>query len=79
MERVLRVEANMHRKCCFFTPKSPPGSAMSQLAGRLGSFGAIGVLGGLKNPGNVYVGIIGSRTIADALIQRFRVFTRRRD
>ncbi len=44
---------------------------MSQLAGQLGSLGAIGALGGLKSPGDVYIGILGSRTIADTLIQRF--------
>ncbi len=44
---------------------------MSQLAGQLGSLGALGGLGGLKSPGDVYIGILGSRTIADALIKRF--------
>ena len=44
---------------------------MSQMAGQLGSLGAIGALGGLKSPGDVYIGILGSRTIADSLIQRF--------
>lgn len=34
----------------FFTPQSPPVSTMNQLAGPP-AFGAIGALGGLKNPG----------------------------
>ncbi len=55
----------------FLPPQSAPGSAMSQLAGQLGSLGAIGALGGLKSPGDVYIGILGSRTIADTLIKRF--------
>lgn len=55
----------------FLPPQSSPGSAMSQLAGQLGSLGALGGLGGLKSPGDVYIGILGSRTIADTLIQRF--------
>lgn len=58
----------------FLPPQSAPGSAMSQLAGQLGSmgsFGALGALGGIKNSGDIYIGILGSRTIADTLIKRF--------
>ena len=44
---------------------------MSQLTSQLGSLGAIGGLAGLKSPGDVYLGILGSRTIADELIERF--------
>jgi uncharacterized protein involved in exopolysaccharide biosynthesis len=55
----------------FLPPQSSPGSAMSQLAGQLGSLGAAGALGGLKSSGDVYIGILGSRTIADTLIKRF--------
>lgn len=52
-------------------PQTSPGGSMMQLASQLGSFGAIGGLGGLKNPGDIYVGILGSRTIADSLIKQF--------
>lgn len=58
----------------FLPPQSSPGSAMSQLAGQLGSLGSVGALGGLgglKSPGDIYVGILESRTIADTLIKRF--------
>lgn len=55
----------------FLPPQSAPGSGMSQLANQLGSLGAIGSLGGLKSSGDVYLGILGSRTIADNLIKRF--------
>jgi tyrosine-protein kinase Etk/Wzc len=56
----------------FLPPQSAPGSAVSQLASQLGSLGAVGALtGGLKSPGDVYVGILKSRTIADDLIKRF--------
>jgi tyrosine-protein kinase Etk/Wzc len=57
----------------FLPPQSAPGSAMTQLANQLGSsLGAVGALtGGLKSPGDVYVGILKSRTIAEALIKRF--------
>jgi tyrosine-protein kinase Etk/Wzc len=56
----------------FLPPQSAPGSGMSQLASQLGSLGAMGALsGGLKSSGDVYVGILKSRTIADGLIKRF--------
>lgn len=55
----------------FLPPQSSPGSSMSQLAGQLGSLGAIGGFAGLKSSGDVYLGILGSRTIADGMIERF--------
>lgn len=55
----------------FLPPQSSPGSGISQLASQLGSLGAIGALGGLKSPGDLYVGILGSRTILDSLIKQF--------
>ncbi|MDE1176977.1 MAG: GNVR domain-containing protein [Edaphobacter sp.] len=57
----------------FIPPQSSPGSAMSQLAGQISSMGAVGALTGLKNSGEVYVGILQSRTIADAIIKRFHL------
>jgi tyrosine-protein kinase Etk/Wzc len=59
----------------FLPPQSPPGSAMSQLTGQLGAVGALGALSGLKSPGDVYIGILSSRTIADTLIKRFDLQT----
>ena len=55
----------------FLPPQSAPGSGMSQLASQLGSLGAMGALSGIKSSGEVYVGILGSQTIADTLIKRF--------
>jgi uncharacterized protein involved in exopolysaccharide biosynthesis len=55
----------------FLPPKSAPGSAASALAGQLGSLGALGGLGALQSPGDIYLGILKSRTIADTLIMRF--------
>jgi tyrosine-protein kinase Etk/Wzc len=58
----------------FLPPQNAPGSGMSQLASQLGSLGSLGALGGLaglKNPGDVYLGILGSRTVADEMINRF--------
>jgi tyrosine-protein kinase Etk/Wzc len=55
----------------FLPPQNSPGSSMAlQLASQLGPLGA-GALGGLKSPGDVYVGILGSRTIADGLVKKF--------
>jgi tyrosine-protein kinase Etk/Wzc len=55
----------------FLPPQGSVGSSMSQLASQLGSLGAIGGLAGLKSPGEVYVGILGSRTVADEMVKRF--------
>jgi tyrosine-protein kinase Etk/Wzc len=52
-------------------PQNAPGSGLSQIASQLGSLGAVGALGGLKNSGDVYVGLLESRTIADGIIKRF--------
>jgi len=57
----------------FLPPQSAPGSAASALAGQLGSLGALGGLGGMKSPGDIFLGILGSRTIADTLIMRFNL------
>ena len=55
----------------FLPPQSAPGSALSQIASQLGSLGAAGALGGLKSSGDTYIGILESRTIADAVIEKF--------
>jgi tyrosine-protein kinase Etk/Wzc len=53
--------------------QSTAGSLMGQL-GSLSSLGAASQLG-LKNPADMYVGILQSRVIADSLIDRFRLQT----
>jgi tyrosine-protein kinase Etk/Wzc len=58
-------------RAMFLPPQTTPGSGMSQLASQLGSLGTLGALGGVKSPGDIYIGILGSRTIADELIKRF--------
>lgn len=55
----------------FLPPQSSPGSAISQLASQFGSLGVVSGLGSLKGTGEIYVGILESRTIADALIDQF--------
>lgn len=59
-------------KAVFLPPHASPGSGMMALASQLGSASPLSLLsGGLKSPGAVYVGILGSRTIADSLIHQF--------
>jgi tyrosine-protein kinase Etk/Wzc len=60
-------------KAVFLPPQNAPGSGLSQIASQLGSLGAMGALGGLKNSGDTYLGILGSRTIADGLIKKFNL------
>jgi capsule polysaccharide export protein KpsE/RkpR len=57
----------------FIPPQTSPGSAMSQLAGQLGSLGVAGGLMGLKTPADIYLGILQSRTVADDIIARFNL------
>jgi tyrosine-protein kinase Etk/Wzc len=53
----------------------PPNSMSSGGSGLMGQLGAIGMagsaLGGLKDPAQIYVGILGSRSVADDLIKQF--------
>ncbi len=53
----------------------PPNSMSSGSSGLMGQLGAIGMagsaLGGLKDPAQIYVGILGSRSVADDLIKQF--------
>jgi tyrosine-protein kinase Etk/Wzc len=56
-------------------PPQAPQSSLSSLMGQLGSLSALG--GGasslLKNPADMYVGILQSRTVADAAIEQFHL------
>jgi tyrosine-protein kinase Etk/Wzc len=59
-------------------PPSQSSSVGASLAGQLGSLGALGSLAslagsslGIKNPADMYVSLITSRTVEDALINRF--------
>ncbi|UJB33392.1 hypothetical protein HQN78_21375 [Chromobacterium sp. Beijing] len=49
-------------------------SSMNMLLGQLGGLaGAAGGIAGLKNPGELYIGLLQSRTVADNLIQQFKL------
>lgn len=53
-------------------PQQQKSSGMAAMLGQLGGLaGAASSIGGLKNPNDLYVGMLESRTIADKLIKRF--------
>lgn len=60
----------------LLTPQEPMSTATA-MAGAVGgggvALGGLGALAGLKNPADKWVGLLGSRTIADALVERFKL------
>ena len=55
-------------------PPQQQNSGMAAMLGQLGGLaGAAGGLGALKNPGDLYVGLLESRTVADRLIARLKL------
>jgi uncharacterized protein involved in exopolysaccharide biosynthesis len=58
-----------------FLPPSSPSSNSALLIGQLGQLAGLGAssggLGGFKDPGAIYVGILESRTVADDMIRQF--------
>lgn len=58
----------------------PPQQQSSGLAAALGSLGSLagaaGTVAGLKNPNDLYVGMLQSQTVADALIKKFELKNR---
>lgn len=58
-------------------PQQQQNSGMSAMLGQLGGLaGTAGSLAGIKNPNDLYVGLLESRTIADKLIERFKLKSR---
>jgi uncharacterized protein involved in exopolysaccharide biosynthesis len=56
----------------FIPPNLNGSSSMaSALAGQLSALGAGDLVGGVKNPGDLYAGILRSRSIASELVKRF--------
>lgn len=60
----------------LLTPQEPVSTALA-MAGGLGgagaSLGGLGALAGLKNPADKWVGLMGSRVVADAIVERFKL------
>jgi tyrosine-protein kinase Etk/Wzc len=55
-------------------PPQQQSSGMAAMLGQLGGLaGAAGGIAGIKNPNDLYVGILESRTVADNLISRFKL------
>lgn len=73
------IPAKYNAEAVILTPQQaqPSLSAMAQLAGGGAEAGLSGLSllagFGLRNPSDLYVGILGSRTIADALISKFNL------
>lgn len=58
-------------------PQQQQGAGMSAMLGQLGALpGAAGGLAGLKNPNDMYVGLLQSRTVSDSVIARFKLMER---
>jgi uncharacterized protein involved in exopolysaccharide biosynthesis len=55
----------------FIPPSSSGNSSAAALASQLAAVGGGGLLGAAKSTGDLYAGILGSRSIAEKLIQRF--------
>lgn len=55
----------------FIPPGTSSSSMASAVAGQLSALGAGDLLGGVKNPGDMYSGILRSRSIASELVKRF--------
>jgi len=66
---------NRYAATANILPPQQSQSLAASMIGQLGSFGAMGALAqkdlGLKNPNDLYVGMLRSRTSEDALIRRF--------
>jgi uncharacterized protein involved in exopolysaccharide biosynthesis len=63
-------------KTSIMTPQQQQGAA-AMLASQLGNLGALGgaasAITGIKNPADTYVAMLKSRTVADSLLERFKL------
>ena len=69
------IKPSYTARATFLPPNSLSATSSLPLA-QLGALGgAGGLLGGIKDPSMIYAGILGSRTVADELIQEFNLQT----
>lgn len=58
-------------------PQQPQNSGVAAMLGQLGGLaGAAGGIAGIKNPVDLYIGLMESRTVMDRLIERFKLTDR---
>ena len=68
------LQPNIYTAKTVIMPPQQASSSASALLGQLGGLaGAAGGALGVKNPSDLYIGMLKSRTVEDALIQRFRL------
>lgn len=62
---------NAYQATTKLLPPQQPQSGASALLSQLGGAAGLAGIGGMKSPGDLYIGILKSRTVADNLIARF--------
>src|SRR5476649_2689949 len=67
----------VYQSTAVILPPQQASSAASMMLAQLGGLaGAAGGLAGLKNPNDLYIGMLQSRTVADQLITKFKLTER---
>src|ERR1700678_624714 len=70
---VLQVAPTFTAKAVVLPPQQEQSSA-SALLGQFGALASLGGLGGsLKNPTDLYIGLLGSQSVTDAMVKRFDI------
>ena len=73
----LTIQPTFTSTAKIMPPQQQQSSGMAAMLGQLGGLaGAAGSLAGLKNPNDLYVGLLESRSVSDRLIERFKLKTR---
>ena len=64
---------NIYSSTTSVLPPQQSQSGSSAILGQLGALGGMGGALGLKNPSDLYIGMLNSRTINDGIIERFKL------
>ncbi len=67
---------NIYTATTRILPPQQNSSSAAALLGQLGGLPGAGSLAGLKNPNDLYIGMLKSRSVADRLIERFQLLQR---